>query len=335
MFKYFKSLFIVLSLTALSAPVLAKTLKIATIAPSGTTWFKEFKAAGKEITEQTDGRVKLKFFPGGIMGNDQSVLRKMRVGQLHGGALSGGALNKLYNGVQTYSLPFLFRNYGEVAHVRNLVDPVVKSELEKKGLVVLGISQGGFAHLFSENPIHNIDDLQTQKVWIPENDRITAHAFEKTGVNPIPLPIADVYTGLQTGLINTVGANPTSAIALQWHTKIKYMVEQPLLFIMGLMVVDKKVFDKLSSEDQAIVKHAVVKAFVKLDASNQIDDEQAKQAMLKSGVKVITLKDADFMEWQSIGKNAINELAIKNIYAVDLLKKVEASLHNYRTSNGN
>ena len=157
--------------------------------------------------------------------------------------------------------------------------------MAKKGLVVLGISQGGFAHLFSDKPIRNVDDLQGQKVWVPEDDKVTRYAFEKAKVSPIPLPIPDVYTGLQTGLLNTVGINPTGAIALQWHTKVKHMVDRPLLFIMGFLVVDKKAFNKLSKDDQNHVHHAVSAAFTRLDSSNRKDDENAKKALAANGIR--------------------------------------------------
>ena len=148
---------------SLVAAAHAQTLKIATVAPEGTTWMKEFRAAGKEVKKKTEGRVKLKFYPGGVMGNDQSVLRKIRVGQLHGGALSGGALTHLYNGVQIYSLPFMFEDQEEIAIARQVLDPVVSAELKRKGLSVLGISEGGFAHLFSDKPVRTLSDLRGQK----------------------------------------------------------------------------------------------------------------------------------------------------------------------------
>ncbi len=330
MSRHLRLIFATIMVVSLSAPAAATVLKIATIAPNGTTWMKEFRTAGKEIFSKTDGRVTLRFYPGGVMGNDQSVLRKMRVGQLHGGALSSGALNKLYNGVQIYSLPFLFRNIGEVTHIRKIIDPVVTKELAKKGLVVLGISQGGFAHLFSNKPIRTINDLPGQKIWVPENDAILNNAFQIAGVSPVPLPISDVYTSLQTGLLDTVGINPTGAIALQWHAKVNHMIDRPLLFLMGIMVVDKKVFQKLSRQDQAVVHEAVTKAFVLLDISNRIDDEQATIALVESGIEIVAIKDADYEEWQSIARDSLDSLAVENVYSVDLLHSVEVSLKEYR-----
>lgn len=308
----------------------AVTLKMATLVPDGTAWMAEFKAAAKEVKEKTEGRVKLKFFPGGVMGSDKSVLRKMRVGQLHGGALSAGALVSFYNGVSVYGLPFLFNNYEEVRHVRPFLDADVKAGLEKKGMILLGISEGGFAYLMADKAIRSSDDLDSQKIWIPEGDVISQSVFESAGVTPISLPVSDVYTGLQTGLINTVGINPTGAIALQWHTKVKSVTDEPLLFLMGTMVVSKRAFKKVSPADQKIVKNAVSAAFARLDDINYRDDKKAREALKGLGIEFVAMSDADRLKWQGLAKQSLNDLATKDVYPVELLKQVQDKLSAYR-----
>lgn len=315
--------------TALSAH--GATLKIATLVPDGTAWMNEFKAAAKEVKTKTEGRVKLKFFPGGVMGSDKQVLRKMRIGQLQGGALSAGALADLYNGFSVYGMPFLFRNYEEVRHVRPLLDAAVTEGLEKKGMVLLGLSEGGFAYLMADKPLRTSDDLKTQKVWIPEGDIISQSVFESAGVSPISLPVSDVYTGLQTGLINTVGINPAGAIALQWHTKVKAVTDEPLLFLMGTMIVSKRALKKLSPADQQVVKAAVSAAFARLDESNYQDDLKARKALQQLGIEFVDVPDADMLQWQALAERSEQSLAEKNIYPVDLLNQVKSSLSAYRS----
>ena len=136
----------------------ATTLKIATLAPGGSDWMLEMKAAADEIAERTGGRVKLKFYPGGVMGNDQTVLRKMRVGQLHGGAFSSGALGNVLPDVNLYSLPLMFRSYEEVHYVRERLDPELVTNLKAKGYVVVAFSNNGFAYFMSTHPIRAVSD---------------------------------------------------------------------------------------------------------------------------------------------------------------------------------
>ena len=127
----------------------ATTLKISTIVPAGTHFVRELRAAGDTIAERTDGRVEFKLFPGGVMGSDQAVLRKMRIGQLHGAALTAVGLQNIAPDVQVYSLPFVFRDYGEVEYVRERIDPVIRERLERAGFVLAGMSEGGFTYFFS------------------------------------------------------------------------------------------------------------------------------------------------------------------------------------------
>lgn len=194
-----------LILVLLFAPVSqtsALTLKIATTSPEGTSWMVKMRAGAKKIATLTNNRVKFKFYPGGVMGNDQSVLRKIRIGQLHGGAVTNGSFSKLYPDAQLYGLPFLFNSAEEVNYIREKMDNDFIKGLDKKGYVTFGFAEGGFAYLMSNKPLRNVDDLQQQKVWIPAGDIIGKTVFETAEVSPIPLPIADVMTSLQTGLID-------------------------------------------------------------------------------------------------------------------------------------
>jgi len=218
MFRYLLALCLaaLLSPLAQAAPT---TLKIATIAPDGTGWMKLMRKAADEIESQTQGRVKVRYFPGGVQGSDKSVLRKIQIRQLQGGAVSVGALSSITNMTQLYSLPFTFRNLDEIRAVRGEFDPYIAKALEEKGYTLLGLSEGGFAYLMSNSPLRSSVDVRTKKVWVPEGDIISQTTFENGKVEPISLPISDVYTSLQTGLIDTVGANLSSVIALQWHTK--------------------------------------------------------------------------------------------------------------------
>ncbi len=319
---------IVSSLIAFSSSqVMAATLKIATVVPNGSSWMKEMKAAAKEVKKKTDGRVKIKYYPGGVMGSDKTVLRKMRSGQLHGGAISAGALAHIYNGVQLYSLPFTFNNLDEVRHVRQTFDPIISQGLADHGFQLLGLSEGGFAYLMSNKAIKNAADIQGQKVWVPEGDLIGNEIFTVAGIKPIASPISNVYTGLQTGLLDTVTINPAGAIALQWHTKINHLADEPLLLIMGMLVVDQKAFKKINDTDQVIVKQAVSAAFKRLDSINEKGDIGARAALQKNG---ITFDKPSGPELREIAQKALTNLKKVNAYPAETYQKMQQVLNAYR-----
>ena len=327
-------------LLAFSSPdTYGRTFKIATLAPDGTTWMKEMRNAASEIAAGTNGRVKFKFYPGGVMGNEKSVLRKIRIGQLQGGAFTSGGLAGVYPDAQIYSLPFLFRSYAEVDYVRTRMDSIIREGLQKKGLVAVGISEGGFAYLMSKKALRKVEDLQGQRVWIPEGDVISQAMFEAVGVSPIPLPIADVYTGLQTGLIDTVTNTTIGSIALQWHTKVDHVTDAPLLLLVGFLVIDGRAFNKLSPADQAIVRSVMETGSKRLDRLNREESKNAKMALANQSVKFVEPTTEELAHWQEIARSALISLGANGAYSPDMLTTLQSHLKTYharvRASDGN
>jgi TRAP-type C4-dicarboxylate transport system substrate-binding protein len=172
-----------------SAGVTAKTLKFATLAPAGTTWMKEIKVGADKVKQRTEGRVKLKFYPGGVMGNDRSVHRKIRIGQLHGGVFTPSGLAQSNSSIQALGLPMLFHSFDEVDYVRERIDPVLKQEMESSGFVLLGISDSGFARILSKQPMQDLESLRNSRVWVPEGDDVGLMVFRGLGITPISLSI--------------------------------------------------------------------------------------------------------------------------------------------------
>lgn len=282
----------------------AAQIKIATIAPEGSGWMREMRAGAEKIKARTDGRVELKFYPGGVMGNDQAVLRKIKLGQLQGGAFTGAEMSLVYRDAQIYSLPFLFRDLDEVAAVRAKVDPMLRQGYEQNGFVALGMTGGGFAYLMSTKEIKSRDDLKATKVWVPQSDKIAQITFEAGGVSPIALPLSDVYTALQTGMIETVGNTMSGAIAFQWHTRVKHLVDVPVTYVMGILAVEKKAFDKLTPDDRTIVSEEVDRAFNAIDAATRTDNEKARETLVKQGMAVFKPSADELKYWEQIGEDA-------------------------------
>ena len=295
-------------LFVLSGSLEAARIKIATLAPEGTAWMKTLREGGREIEKETSGRVKFKFYTGGVMGNDAAVLKKMKIGQLNGGALTTTALARSYPDINIYSLPFLFNDNAEAEFVRKTLDPYISKGLEKKGLVLLGVSDGGFAYLISRKRINRTEDLKGTKSWIPVGDEVSGSVFRSAGINPVPLPIADVYTGLQTGLIDTVTAPPVSTIALQWHSRMKHLLDIPLAYVVGTLVVDKRAFGKLSKKDQAVVKKIMAEKFKALGDINRSDNEKAMQALKNQGIQFTKLSQNEEAPWRKLGEKASEKI---------------------------
>jgi TRAP-type C4-dicarboxylate transport system substrate-binding protein len=308
----------------------AVTLKIATIAPDGTRWMQELRKAGDEIARRTDNAVKLRFFPGGIMGNDKSVLRKIRVGQLQGGVIVSGGLTDIYPDIVLYNIPFLFRSYDQADYVRQRLDPVLIEGLARNGFVSFGLSEGGFAYLMSKTPIRSVDQLQSHKVWVPADDPLSRIVFDTIDIAPIPLPLTDVLTGLQTGLIDTVASSPIGAIALQWQTQVKYLVNEPLVYLYATLIIDNKAYGRIDTANQAIVREELEKVFRSLDQQTRKDDAEAIKALKAQGIEFLEPTAASRQREAEIRAKAEQLLEQRKVLSPELVQRVDQMLNEER-----
>ena len=313
----------------------ATTIKIATVAPDGTAWMREMRAAAETIKQRSADRLEIKYYPGGVMGDDATVLRKIKIGQLQGAVFTGGQAASITQDANVYGQPFQFRTLDEVDKVRAKVDPLLRASFEKAGFVAPGISGGGFAYLMSVKEIHGKDDLKSAKVWIPQGDRIAEAAFKAAGVTPIPLSLADVYTSLQTGLIDTVENTTSGAIAFQWHTKVKYMVDLPLMYVVGVLVIDKKAFDALGADDQKAVNEEIGAAFARLEKINRDDNAQARGVLQKQGVTISVPTADERKAWEEIGAAARRDLVGAGGVSAELSSAASKALDAARGRAGN
>lgn len=324
------SLVVILSICFTFVPVQAKVYKIATISPDGLSWMKKLRESTREIEKKTHGRVKFKIYPGGVQGDDQTVLRKMRIGQLHGGALAAGSLTKFYPDLQIYNLPLEFRDYAEVDYVRQNLDDRIIQGLADKGLISFGLTETGFAYILSSTPVRSVNDLRKLRAWVPDNDPIALRLIRSFGVSPIPLNLAGVLLALQTGVINAVAIPPIVAIALQWHTQVKYITDMPLVYIYSMLVMDRKAFERMDAGDQIIVREILDKTFAEIDRDNRSSNVAAYQALLNQGIEEVSPTEENRREWLKMAKTSIKDLVRKGEITTETYSILMTHLGNIR-----
>ena len=308
----------------------AAELKIATIAPENSSWMKAMRAGAAEIAERTDGRVRIKLYGGGVMGNDRKVLRKIRIGQLHGASFTASGLGDVYSDIHIYGLPLLFNSQEEVDYVRARMDEIFVQGLEDAGWVSFGFTGAGFPRIMSNEPIRSIEDFAGKKVWVPEGDVTTIAALKALGLSPVVLPLTDVLTALQTGLVDIVGASEVAALVLQWHTKLKYVTDYPLIYIYATLAVDKRYFDRLEPGDQDVVREVMSGIYERFDVENLEDNEKATEVLKANGIEYVEPAPGAIEAWRERVADVNREEAENGLFSQEIFEKMLALIDEYR-----
>jgi len=326
-----KKLFFIVLFSILSLPAYAVTLKIATVTPENSQWMKDMRASAKEVKERTEGRVQIKYYGGGIMGNDTKVLGRIRIGTLQGGAFTPVALADQYPELNLYGLPLIFNSIEEAAYVRERMDDKLQKGLEDAGFVSFGFASGGFAIVMSNTPIDELEDLKGKKVWVPEGDSVSYDSMAALSLSPVTLPLTDVLTGLQTGLIDIVAMSPIGALVLQWHTKVKYITELPLVYTMGFMAIDERAFKKISAADQAIVREVMEASYRNFDKANLDDNEGARDALINAGIESVPFEPAQHEAIRQVLERSNREIGKNGGFSPELYEEMLGYISEFRS----
>lgn len=322
-----------LSVLASIRVVTAQEIKVASMAPDGSSWMVAMRQGADEIRTRSDGRVQVKFYPGGVMGDDAQILRRIRIGQLNGGAFTAGGLSERYPALNLYGIPLLFHSLNEVDFVRERLDPVLIAGLEDAGFISFGFVEGGFAHLMSNEPIRHVDDMARRKVWSPDGDQIGFLSLRAMGVSPVVLPVTDVLTALQTGLLDVVASSPVVALVLQWHTKVRYVTDLPVVYSMGVFAIDAREFGRLRGDDQVLVREVMTKIVSELDRAAREDNRRALQVMLDTGIEEVHVNPANINGWRARIEEIYPQLRQRQDIDAAFMDRLLAELARYRSGN--
>lgn len=309
-------------------------LKFATLAPQGSTWMNIVADWAKAVERESKGRLTFKLYPGGVSGDEPDVLRKIRFGQLHGGAMTGHGIGYIYSPVRVLEIPFLFRSYDEIDHVRAQLMPDIRQGFHDNGFELLGWMEVGFIQLFSKHPIYSLEDLRKRRIWLWQGDPLGTAFFTASGISPVPLPITEVFTSLSTGLIDTTIAPPLGAIALQWFSKTPYMTEIPVMDGIGGLLVSRRFFDKLPADLQELLRRTGEEAGRRLLVETRRDNAKSLQVLKQHGITFTNeWKDSDAVLYD-LRDRAAAALAKDNYIPAALYTRARRELDAYRARKG-
>ena len=334
-FKFASVILLILGMLCLPVAHLdAESIKFATLAPKGSTWMNNFDAMAREIRSKTDGEVRIRFYPNGVQGDEIDVVRKMRAGLLHAGAMTATGLSEIQKEVLIFQLPRMFKTYEELDYVRDYLLEDLDKAFMDAGYVLLGMGDLGHYYIFSNTPIRTIEDLRSPsvKMWVRPTDKIGLEFYKNAGVATVPGEVTQVMASLYSGRLNTVAVSPYVTVALQWYDKFKYMTNLPVSVGVGATVMTKEKFDALSPDQQQTLRE-IAKAYqVDLIQSIRKDNEKSLEALQKkAGIQVVEFEEDSRKAWDAIAIETHSAL-VGEVYSQAFLDKINALLEEYRKS---
>ncbi len=309
------------------------TLKFATLLPTGTSWTKTLDSWVKDIEKKSQGRLKFKIYPGGVMGDEPDVLRKIRKGQLHGGLFSGYGIGRIYSPARILELPFLFKNTDESDYVRHQLMPEIEAGFRNNGFELLGWPEVGFIHFFSKHKIQSIEDMKNSRIWLWQGDPLGEALFAAADIKPVPLSIIDVYSQLSAkhGSIDTVYMSTFGAIALQWYSKVKYATHISVTNAIGAVVVSNKFYNKLPKDLQQLLKKSGITASDTIREQTRKENTRSKQLLIDNGIEFLWDWDTvNLDEFLAIRDEAAKHLIKTNYFPQAFFDKTRLHLDTYR-----
>lgn len=321
--------------TLAAAPARAAILvKMATLVPAGSVWDKLLKDMGAEWQAATDGEVQLRVYAGGVAGDEPDVVRKMRIGQIHAAAFTVTGLAAIDEGFDIFQVPMFYESYGELNQVLAELRPELERRLEAKGYVLLNWGHGGWVHFFSRQPIRGVEDLRKQKIFVWAGNDQMVRLWRENDFQAVPLAATDITTGLQTGMIDALPTTPLAALSLQWFRQTPYMQQLGLAPLIGGTVISKKVWDRISPENQTKLRAAAAETEKQLMAQIPDQDGKAVEEMKKRGLTVIEISPEVTKEWRKIADTLFqSEVGKRSDDVKALLGRAQAARDAFRKTH--
>lgn len=316
--------------------IVAFVLKLGVLPPEGSSYMLIANEVKSEFEKLTQGKVKIVWYAGGVMGDEPEMVRKIRMGQLHGGGFTGYGLGVIDGVVRMFELPGIFKNYDEFYYVLKILEPEIKQRFAEKGYELLVLFPTGFIYIFSQKEIKTLDDFNGVKLWVWAGDPVAAEMAQalKGYAQLINLSIADVLTGLQTGMINSFYNMPYAAMALQWTNHVKYMLDYPVTLGTGGVVISTKAMEKIPDEYRRGLIEIIKRKFQETSRSLLQENEKALEEFKKRGMKYVKIDEnsPELKRFQELFKK-VHDKFKGELFPPQMYDKLIKSLEEYRKTS--
>ncbi len=318
-----------LLLSAAAGQATAQTIKLGTLAPKGSPWFDIMQDMTDAWSDASGGKLTVRIYPGGAIGDERDMVRKMGIGQLQGAMLTMEGLAMIVPEIQIFSLPLLLRTDEEVEYVLERIGPDLEKRFEARGYKILNWGDAGWIQLFANQPIQHPDELRRLKLFTQAGADVFIDAWRAQGFQPVPLPATDILPALQSGMIDSFFTTPVAALSLQWFGKAPHMTEIKTAKMIGATVMTMKAWKRIAAGVRPEILAAAAEAGRLSSERIREFEVEAIEAMTEYGLQVHRLTPETQAEWEEIAEKSY-EYYIRGYVSPELVARVTALRDEYR-----
>ena len=307
-------------------------VKVGTLVPEGSSLHVILKEMGEKWKQAPGGGAQLRFYAGGVLGDEPAMVQKMRVGAIQGGVFTVVGLAQIDPSVYCLTVPMMYRSYEELDYVWEKMKPALEKRFRQKGFEILNWADAGWVTFFSKEPVLLPDDLKRRKFFVWAGDNKAADLWKSAGYSPVPLASTDILPGLQTGLINTFSVTPLTALSFQWFALAPHMADLKWQPLPGATIVAAKVWGEIPAELRPLLEQAAAAAGGKLQARIDALNDQAVDAMRQRGLSITHVTPEMEERWQAIVRDKGLPVFVGTHFSRETLDAVQETLRVYRRS---
>ncbi|MCP5106423.1 MAG: hypothetical protein GY950_23770 [bacterium] len=320
----------IIMLAVLSGGTLhALTIKIGSIAPLRSPWIKELKKLGIEYGKITNGLIKLKIFAGGIAGNEEDMVRKIRMGILGGAVFTNRGIINIYPDSYVLNIPFFLDSNEELEYVMKRMTPIFEKEVEKKGFKVIAWSQAGWVHFFTKRPVRYPDDLKKHKLSYTTGAAAMEQAWKKSGYHIVPNSLKDMMMSLQSGMVDAFYLPPLIAASGQYFALAPNMTAQPVAPLLGGLVLSNKIWKRVPDKYKEKIITATQKMADRLYLETVELEKEAITEMKKHDLVIHETPPDALAKWKAASDKGMDAL-IGKAFSQEIYDRLVQYVKEYR-----
>ncbi len=312
-------------------PAQSQTVKLGTLAPEGSAWHNILRDMAEEWKKATGGKVVFKIFPGGVLGDEGFMVKRMRNRQLQAAALTGVGLSEIAPEVMAVQMPMLIQSYDELDYVMERLAPKLEEILEKRGYKVLNWGDAGWVTFFAQGPVASIQDLRKEKLFVWASGTTEVDLWKDAGVTPVPLEATEIHPGLKSGLITAFASTPLAALSFQWFGSAKNMTELKWAPLIGATVITNQAWAKIPEALKPELLKAAKETGKRLKTETRKLGDEAIGIMKKNGLNVVPVPPAALADWEKQARAAYPKIMGKTI-PPEMVAQVEKLRDEFRAS---